>query len=748
MKSIATRRAILLIFLGLGTYCCASTHQDGHWVKGSRISVHTAASGAIDALREGTGSVVPFRAETAPEGCSAVSPAKIGRLRGGGLRVQRALTCEAGARRLRIVEQFTPTPTSIRWNVKVRGPGEPWSTPIDTAISYAVTPQTRFWTAWANPDPGPGPRDDTLWVDPLTTRRMVDQLWYYGGPAFDMSHPTDKNPHKDGGLFSIPMLTLLEPDSDRALSVVFSPEDQILDATMRTAAKGEIVWSRMFERLGNNRAVTFSLDLVPHAADWRSGLDWISRRYPKYFNSDLALADQVAGEGSYSTDEGPADPVRLHRVGLRTNWKASFDFPYMGMFLPPVGFDERWNRFAADSDGKSKDGPQRYRPNAQARNGITSIHDLALYSSRMKENGFYVLNYFNATEFGAGLIYPQPAPVTHSTSDTWHDANDFFYANLRDASLWVPQPGPSGPFGPEGAKRVPYTSWGGAFVMDPGEPKYQAFLLDQARRHLDYLRDSAGFCIDRLDQLFLYNFRRDDGVSWVADYPTQSLYLSWKQFMERLSPMVHGVGKVIFVNNVQNHEKRLDLMKHVDGIYDEFGYRGAALNLTAFLTIRKPAIVWTKDKKDLQPDPDAYFQRHLYLGVFPTAPVPGNDHTILPGDFADKWYSDYAPILNEMRGRRWLLTAHSLQIEGSAKANVFRVGIHYVIPVVFGGADRSAKVTLQHVDNGTYRVEVLHPGNPQPAIFLAVDHHGTIALEIPLERGCAMVTVTRLTTSR
>ena len=33
-------------------------------------------------------------------------------------------------------------------------------------------------------------------------------------------------------------------------------------------------------------------------------------------------------------------------MAFTVNWKASFDFPFMGMFLPPVGSDsEEWTDF-------------------------------------------------------------------------------------------------------------------------------------------------------------------------------------------------------------------------------------------------------------------------------------------------------------------------------------------------------------------------------------------------------------------
>ena len=76
------------------------------------------------------------------------------------------------------------------------------------------------------------------------------------------------------------------------------------------------------------------------------------------------------------------------------------------------------------------------------------------------------------------------------------------------------------------------------------------------------------------------------------------------------------------------------------------------LNLTALLALRKPAIGWTRDLNTLRPDPDALFQRHLHLGVFPSAPFPGADHTIAPDPWAEKCFLDYGPLLAAIRGRK------------------------------------------------------------------------------------------------
>ena len=101
----------------------------------------------------------------------------------------------------------------------------------------------------------------------------------------------------------------------------------------------------------------------------------------------------------------------------------------------------------------------------------------------------------------------------------------------------------------------------------------------------------------------------------------------------------------------------------------------------------------------LEPEPDAYFQRHLYLGGYPTAPYPGNNHCIKPGNArAEKYYLDYGPLLDAMRGKKWVLLPHVIEVaDQKARANLFSVPGGYVMPVIFGGKEKSVEVTLNRL---------------------------------------------------
>lgn len=184
----------------------------------------------------------------------------------------------------------------------------------------------------------------------------------------------------------------------------------------------------------------------------------------------------------------------------------------------------------------------------------------------------------------------------------------------------------------------------------------------------------------------------------------------------------------------------IDLLDQVDGFFDEFTYSGAALNTTALQAIRKPALGWTAKADDLKPDADAFFQKYLYLGVYPMAPFPGNDHSLAPGEWVDRQYLDYGPLLEAMRGKKWVLAPHAVEVAGgSARANLFEVPGGYVIPLVFGGGNARVRIGGVGRQATGWRAEFLHPGETEWKPVRVRRERGALAADVPLRRGCAML---------
>jgi hypothetical protein len=606
-----------------------------------------------------------------------------------------------------VTDIFTPGKGSIRWDISITSNDTPWTTAIITRMKWVQPEEKRIWAAWSDPNHS----DEKEWHNPFVFLPFSDQQWTYGNQK--QSTP------EYGDFVSIPMFSIIDPNQDKAVSMILSPEDHLLNLQLAEMKTGDIQFSREKNRIGKGAPIHFTMDIVAHEADWRGGLRFMVSRYPFFFNPVNQVADEMGGCGAYSGYEDSVDVKRLKQMAFRVNWKLSDDFPWMGMFLPPLAnANDTWKR-ACDE------------PLPLGRDSIQSFRKMNDYSKWMRKDGFYVLNYFNVTEFGRNMNNPPQ----RSQNDTalWKDPVAFVKYKLPGAVL-IP-----------GA-----ATFYGASVMDCGDVAYQQFILQQAERHIKMLPYSAGICIDRMDWLRNDNVHADDGITIADGKPARSLFESWKSLLAKLSPVLHQAKKVIFVNPMA---MRLDLMKGIDGFYSEHGESGSGLNSMTFISIRKPAITWTcmwwgtweqAPKFVLAPDADQFFQRHLLMGVFPTAPYPYNNHAINPAAETDKQYMDYGPLLDAMRGKKWVLAPHCVETTSlGVKVNLFEVPSGYVVPVTFGGTAASVVVHIRNVPHlNKMKATVILPESNVEVPVTGRLNAGVLELNVPIKRGCGMVKLT------
>jgi hypothetical protein len=704
----------------------------GFAIKTKGLSINLTSKGEIETIYvNGIKISKEFNAHTGIEGAKieSVTSKKIKE----GWEFEKHLSSPKGSCVLK--ERFYHTGSSIRWEMEINGKGDAWSSPIVTNIHYPINGKTTYWTSWGAPqidlqkvkDPKLKKELDLMntkgidWLNPLVPIPFSDAIYYYGALYVTNKRPQTSYWPYFKNVISIPLVAIIEQEKKSGVSFVISPEDGLLDLTLEIKETGDISFKRIYHRISNQNTLKFSTDIVPHSADWRSSLAWITNRYREYFDPFSTDAFQLNGTGAYSNDEGNFDVQKMKDMAFSTNWQASFDFVYMGMFLPPVDNDSStWTRFGG---------------------GETSINWMRAYARKMKNNGFHVLNYFNVTEFGTNIKYPPPE-INSTDLDRWKNCNDYLYKNLSSAILYVPmemnlkgctwcdQTRNGGPF---------YT-WRDAVVMDCGDEKYSAFLLEQAKRHVELITDADGICIDRMDWLRLYNEKENDGVSWYEGKPARSLLNSWRGFMEKLIPIFHKAGKFIFVNN---HTKRVDVLKHTDGFFDEFTQAEAPLNTTAFLALNKPFLGWTPSKKDIDTQGvDNFFQKYLYMGTYPMCPFPANNHSINPNEFVDRAYLDYGQMLKQMKYRRWLLMSNPVSVKNNdAKANIFKIPDGYLIPIVYALKD-SITLTLSVLDNKTKWIAyVYYPGKKEPIKIAFSKSKGNKELTFPVERKCALIKI-------
>ena len=701
----------------------------GYEIKAPGFIVKLSADGEIIGTTIGRADIAT-RGRANLANCVQAGETKVVKSPGGGVSFTRILRHRSGQTCL-VTERFSPTKTSVRWELEVVSSAVyPWTTPLALELEWPATEKTRFWTAWVNgnlwDDAAPAVAQGDLaskipngddWGDPLVPMPLMNNSWDYG----PMPLMNDSGDHgNDKGSICIPLASVLEPAADIGLSLVVAPDQPLLWLQLVTKPDGTLCFRHNLLRLGGGRKVTFVADIVAHEADWRGGLRWMSTRYAGYFDPPNPNAGEMGGTASYSRHCGPLEPSeveRLKKMAYRCNWVASFDWPYLGMFLPPVS---PWKSAGHDSSGRSI-------PALVRKVSYRSMNDCYREGST---HGFYSLGYFNVTEFGSQISGPAAVRKDLVEKDWWTDANTYLFRRMPDAVV--------------GPNMIP--SWSGSVVMDPGVASFQRHLLEQAQRQVEKLPAGAGIAIDEMIWLSRVNFApgADDGAGcYEGGRPGRLLGLGWIDLLGKLGPLMHRAGKVIFVNCCLNGH-RLDYMRDVDGFYDEYGDLGYSLNGSSLLALRKPALMWTHSADAIRPDSDSYFQRHLYMGAFPTAPFPGNDHTVTPDPAVDRLYLDYGPLLDAIRGKKWVLAPHCVEVAGGrAKVNLFEVPGGYALPVTFAGKAKTVTVTVRNVSGlDRVHIEAWQPGSEAPGPVTSSFNDGVLELTVPIKHGCSMVRIT------
>ena len=259
MKSAAIQSfAMVFILSAAASFAAAASEPDGYVVKTQNLQVRLSAAGKIEAIKLPAETAErPVKAETALAGCRQQGDAIATKIENGGVQFEKRFAQEkAGNGRATVIEKFFPTKDSIRWELEVRGEGEPWSTPIATHLAFPPDQPSVFWTAWG--DPRPNGKD---WTNPLRPAEWLDREFFYGGRRFQY--------FMEPSTFSLPLATILDKNHDIGLSLVLSPDDLVLSMKMKTTKQGAVAFLRENHRLGKGDVVHLAMDLVAHPADWR-----------------------------------------------------------------------------------------------------------------------------------------------------------------------------------------------------------------------------------------------------------------------------------------------------------------------------------------------------------------------------------------------------------------------------------------------------------------------------------------------
>ena len=407
------------------------------------------------------------------------------------------------------------------------------------------------------------------------------------------------------------------------------------------------------------------------------------------------------------------------------------------------------------------------------------------YYARIQAEGFHTLSYWNVNEYGENVCGNMswnhhtlggctPSALVPSSTDAWANSSNYIAAQFPNALVTrFDAGGHSGTHSPTpaGQARGAIKTWQGGVVVDPADKDLQAHWLAQLERKYDELSHFEGLVVDRSDWNALYNFDFDDGASLVAGRPahlTQYAYVATLRAMRALMAKRQGAtrfNETVMLQNALGFAQ-LSLMEAFDGTFSE----GAIVNAVGVLGAKSTTILWTGSAKECCASDavaDAYFQRRLYMNVFPMAPFPGADHSVAPSTATDAFYIMYGGMFQSLVGATWLLAPHAVNVSRAARltehgaatattlvANAFELpheeGFATLWAIMLGGAADATAATLSvaHLPPGTtatsFEAMLLdeHAWSALPASAVAMgagNRHAKLAVQ--LKRGCAMIRV-------
>ena len=640
-----------------------------------------------------------------------------------------------------------------------------FTTPISTSVTLTPaaegTPSTTHFTTWHGNYVWNGAGPDTRWSDtfPLETRPLSPKAVTY---AYGVSGPAGST---IDDVTTIPMVSVF-PYRTTGFTVALSLDDILSEEVYLIAGDEGVSFERKFLRVdpGLTRRFSCRLKAHPNGSGWRSGLRFVRDTFTSVFAPKVSeeTISAMEGLGSYSWNiTGIAtEENRLKSMGYGLQYDLSGVYmPYDGLFSPYVdGKDEEWSPLGVLQRECGEGCPQ----NPGLPDRPASYDLIEKEYGAIQKAGFHGVSYFDIGNWG------------YNVNLTLGNLLDFDLVDIKECEYGSGErpDGSLAPCGSSGTQflvnelmeslvREYYTEWSGEVkqpyggdwvgvtVNDPGVKAFQDILVEQIQQHIDHIENFEGIAVDRHDYAAIYNYNRDDGHSFLPGVgKVSSLRAGYRETLRRMADLLHDVsngGEHIIMMNC-NDGCRMDLLESADGTFSEF----AIINGVAWAGIMHPSILWTYDLSNrTDAELDDYFQQHLLMSVYPSAPAPGNDHmiaTFLDGysEQIERHYVDYGPLFDAMNGARWFLETDEPAVvvwdggkeEVLRSVNTFKIGDDEVIVMVMLAGDRGGgfKLNLDLGDewaNVKFVGDSLRPGekNWDALGSIKLDENGLGALQ-------------------
>jgi hypothetical protein len=509
-----------------------------------------------------------------------------------------------------------------------------------------------------------------------------------------------------GAAYVLPLVTILDPKTDQALTVALPPKLNIPHLQVEWIGGRTLRLTLGHRGMGGGKASPLRLLFYSHPADYRSALKAYSDEFPEYFEPALPRG-RSEGVFWYHHIQDHPDFTEMARQHVRYMW-SSFWFTYLGNYMPdgpewaPYTYAHWWKLGQMMSDEKIK-----------------------AFIAEMKQHGIGIYGYFNVTEFGG---------VGGAADDSTEVPDLLLHNRFSEAAVKDPQ-----------GREIP--SWGGARAMNPRlAGPFWPWLKAQCEHYLQRLPELEGLIIDRLDWSSKLDYGCDDGFTMVGNQPAENMAQPVAEAVQEVCRMAHAAHRRVFVNQFW----RVEVLRNVDGYCHENDYVPAL----AYLAPYRPLSAWEERKKydgDLL-EFEKQMKLRLQFACFPQMiahqfPISQQK----PNPRAADLLEVYAPLFDPLIGKRQVLLPHCVAATGDNDVNLFLNGAgEYVAPLTSRtrhrsrGADQveEVRVTLKTPDAGDLRtVQVYSADGPAFPAALS-SSHGMATIHVA-KHGTASVVVAR-----
>ncbi len=432
-----------------------------------------------------------------------------------------------------------------------------------------------------------------------------------------------------GGGIGLPIMDIYNTARDFGLCIAAPPDllkPEVVFIVDKESSQLKVSYGNMGLRKNNEWRT--SLMIFPHRGDWRSALGWFHGKYRKYFEPNNRKIIEQEGAMYYGMPT-PEKTIKSWVDNMRLKWTELCYNHIFGDYVPEAKVWD-FDMLADSSHPVIKN---------------LSKDKIREYLRVLKKHGVASFVYFNYGECDKDLALEKfPESIIR------HDHG------IRGA--WI---------APNGRKNV---------TMNPDpDSKWGDSMLKQVEEIFDTYEDMDGLFIDQICY-HSYDYSKDDGRTMVDNKPVSDTHEASCRMMAKIAAILKRRNKTSFANGPYN----IEVARCVDGIMSEGSMAGLAKY--SYLCLEKPVMVLTYN---IFGDRfENVLKRCLKYGAFPSTPWHHADSFNPPAAPPKRTlmlYQKYLPLIEELRGRRWVLSSDPVSFPDGMDGNIFhKRGGGYVLP--------------------------------------------------------------------